>query len=47
MALRTLLTYKERIRGTPAAQRPNPAADEFIARLRALGVTEATLPPGR
>jgi TonB family protein len=47
MALRTLLTYKERVRGTPAGQHPNPAADEFIARLRALGVTEATLPPGR
>jgi hypothetical protein len=47
MALRTLLTYKERLRGTPAEGRPIPAVDEFIARLRALGVTEATLPPPR
>lgn len=47
VALRTLLTYKERIKGTPAERNRNPAADELIARLAALGVTEATLPPRR
>ncbi len=47
LALRTLLAYKERIKGTPAQPGGNPMADEFIARLAALGVTEATLPPRR
>ena len=47
LALRRLLTYQELRNGTPAAGRPDPAVDEFIARLRALGVTEATLSPSR
>ena len=47
LALRTLLTYKERIKGTPAERNRNPLADEFIARLAALGVTDATLPARR
>jgi TonB family protein len=47
LALRTLLRYKDRIKGTPGARGGNPLADEFIARLAALGVTEATLPPRR
>lgn len=44
LALRTMLKYKERIKGTPAERGRTPLADEFIARLAALGVTEATLP---
>jgi TonB family protein len=47
LALRTLLTYKERIKATPRWRGGTPLADEFIARLAALGVTEATLPPRR
>jgi TonB family protein len=47
LALRTLLTYKERIKQTPGWRGGTPLADEFIARLAALGVTEATLPPRR
>jgi TonB family protein len=47
LALRTLLTYKERIKSTPGWRGGTPLLDEFIARLAALGVTEATLPPRR
>ncbi|MEO8466178.1 MAG: energy transducer TonB [Gammaproteobacteria bacterium] len=47
LALRMLLTYKGRIKGTPAERVSTPLADEFIARLAALGVTDATLPPRR
>ncbi len=46
-ALRTLLRHKERVARTPIlAARPNPTVDGFIDRLRALGVTEETLPSG-
>lgn len=47
LALRTLLTYKERIKSAPGWRGGTPLLDEFIARLAALGVTEATLPPRR
>ncbi len=41
LALRTLLKYKEGVKGDAGS---TPQVDEFIARLAALGVTEATLP---
>ncbi len=44
LALRTLLKYKEGVKARPGT---TPQVDEFIARLAALGVTEATLPPRR
>ena len=47
LALRTLQRYKQGIKGTPGERAGNPLADEFIARLAALGVTDATLPPRR
>ena len=47
-ALRTLLRHKQNVASTPVlAGQPNPIVDGFIDRLRALGVTEETLPPGR
>ena len=51
MALRTLLAYKAHAsavqtpRGAPRFE--DPGIDEFIARLRAIGVTEETLTPRR
>jgi TonB family protein len=47
LALGTMLTFKERIKGTPAESGRTPLADDFIARLAALGVTEKTLPARR
>jgi len=53
MALRTLLTHKRRLAEANArypTRPPQPVAGEvelFIERLRALGVTEETLPPSR
>jgi len=46
-ALRTLLRHKQSLATRSGAGRPNPIVDGFIDRLRALGVTEETLPPGR
>lgn len=46
-ALQTMLRYKEAIRGTPGERGGTSVADDFIARLAALGVTQATLPPRR
>jgi len=47
-ALRTLLRHKQSIARTPVlAGRPNPIVDGFVDRLRALGITEETLPSGR
>ena len=43
MALRTLLSFKERLRRAPGVTRTDEQAEAFIDRLRALGVTEATL----
>jgi tetratricopeptide (TPR) repeat protein len=52
MALRTLLKYKQRATELRAQQPerrnfPVPEVENFIERLRALGVTEETLPRGR
>ncbi len=47
-ALQTLLRHKQAVANTPLlAGRSNPIVDGFIDKLRALGVTEETLPPGR
>ncbi len=45
LALRTMLRYKQGIKGTVAERGGTRGADEFVARLAALGVTETTLPP--
>jgi len=47
-ALRTLLKHKQNVARTQiSAGQPNPIVEGFIDRLRALGVTEETLPAGR